>query len=159
MKQIVSLLAEHFGREVASRFHHLQRRIKPSSFPNPTSRATCSAFELVASTPSFVRFPAERSHWVKQTGEFSYIVAKKCLLGLPGIEGKVADCVLLFGAGKFQALPVDVWVTQAPRENTTRSLAGNQHSLPSSAASTSARTASCAQQFLFVWKHRHSLFK
>jgi N-glycosylase/DNA lyase len=39
-----------------------------------------------------------------------YEQAKLELCGLPGVGPKVADCVLLFGLGKLEAFPVDVWV-------------------------------------------------
>ena len=32
---------------------------------------------------------------------------------LPGVGGKVADCALLFGAGKLEAFPVDTWIAKA----------------------------------------------
>lgn len=38
--------------------------------------------------------------------------ARKQLLTLPGVGGKVADCVLLFGLGHADAFPVDVWVAR-----------------------------------------------
>ncbi|MGB9756536.1 MAG: hypothetical protein ACPLVJ_01995, partial [Candidatus Bathyarchaeales archaeon] len=40
----------------------------------------------------------------------SYEEARKELLGFPGVGLKVADCVLLFSLGKFEAFPVDVWI-------------------------------------------------
>jgi N-glycosylase/DNA lyase len=39
-----------------------------------------------------------------------YDEAKKALCELPGVGAKVADCVLLFGLGRLDAFPVDVWV-------------------------------------------------
>ena len=39
-----------------------------------------------------------------------YKQAKQELCSLPGVGPKVADCVLLFGLGKLEAFPVDVWV-------------------------------------------------
>ena len=39
--------------------------------------------------------------------------AKKMLMDLPGVGEKVADCVLLFGAGKLEAFPVDTWILKA----------------------------------------------
>jgi N-glycosylase/DNA lyase len=42
-----------------------------------------------------------------------YQQAKKELFSLPGVGLKVADCVLLFSLGKFEAFPVDVWVKRA----------------------------------------------
>ena len=42
--------------------------------------------------------------------------ARKALMTLPGVGGKVADCVLLFGLGHASAFPVDVWVDRLMRE-------------------------------------------
>ena len=39
-----------------------------------------------------------------------YEEARKRLTELPGVGGKVADCVCLFGLGHAEAFPVDVWV-------------------------------------------------
>lgn len=36
--------------------------------------------------------------------------ARKKLMSLPGVGGKVADCICLFGLGHADAFPVDVWV-------------------------------------------------
>lgn len=41
-----------------------------------------------------------------------YEIARKTLMQLPGVGGKVADCVLLFGLGHTCAFPVDVWVAR-----------------------------------------------
>jgi N-glycosylase/DNA lyase len=39
-----------------------------------------------------------------------YEEAKAVLLEFPGVGQKVADCVLLFSLGKYEAFPVDVWI-------------------------------------------------
>ncbi len=39
-----------------------------------------------------------------------YSDAKKEIMQLPGVGPKVADCVLLFGFGFYEAVPVDVWI-------------------------------------------------
>lgn len=41
--------------------------------------------------------------------------ARRALMTLPGVGGKVADCVLLFGLGHASAFPVDVWVDRLMR--------------------------------------------
>ncbi len=46
-------------------------------------------------------------------GGLDYPQARRALLDLPGVGEKVADCVLLFGLGKGQTFPVDVWVRRA----------------------------------------------
>lgn len=40
----------------------------------------------------------------------SYEEAFDSLLDLPGVGPKVADCFLLYGLGKMEAAPVDVWI-------------------------------------------------
>jgi N-glycosylase/DNA lyase len=40
----------------------------------------------------------------------SYDDAKDLLLELPGVGPKVADCFLLYGAGRLEAAPVDIWI-------------------------------------------------
>jgi len=35
------------------------------------------------------------------------------LMDLPGVGEKVADCVSLFGFGKLEAFPIDVWIERA----------------------------------------------
>ena len=42
--------------------------------------------------------------------------ARKILLSFEGVGNKVADCVLLFGMGKLDAFPVDVWMKRALNE-------------------------------------------
>ena len=39
--------------------------------------------------------------------------AQKCLMSVKGIGPKVADCILLFGLGKREVFPVDVWVKRS----------------------------------------------
>jgi N-glycosylase/DNA lyase len=39
--------------------------------------------------------------------------ARAALLELPGVGEKVAECVLLFAFGRYEAFPVDVWVQRA----------------------------------------------
>ncbi len=42
--------------------------------------------------------------------------ARACLLALPGVGVKIADCVLLFAGGFQAAFPLDVWIIKALRE-------------------------------------------
>lgn len=66
--------------------------------------------------------------------------AKKQLLALPGIGEKVANCILLYGLGKLEAFPVDVWIRR-----TVQSLYGKSFD-PSTCFGT---YAGVAQQYLF----------
>ena len=48
--------------------------------------------------------------WLEALDTFSL---RKELKKLPGVGNKVADCVLLFGFGRLEAFPVDVWMRRA----------------------------------------------
>ncbi len=50
------------------------------------------------------------SYDVDTLRKMTYVEAKRVMLEFPGVGRKVADCVLLFGLGKFEAFPVDVWM-------------------------------------------------
>jgi N-glycosylase/DNA lyase len=39
--------------------------------------------------------------------------ARECLRRIDGVGPKVADCALLFGFGRMECLPVDVWIGRA----------------------------------------------
>ena len=45
-----------------------------------------------------------------------YETAKTKLVELPGIGPKVADCFLLYGLGKTEAAPVDIWIHRIVRK-------------------------------------------
>lgn len=45
--------------------------------------------------------------------KMSYKDAKERLLKVHGIGNKVADCILLFSLGKFDAFPTDTWIKKA----------------------------------------------
>jgi len=52
----------------------------------------------------------------EQIGELrtlSYSELRRKLIELPGVGEKVADCVSLFGFGKLEAFPIDVWMERA----------------------------------------------
>ena len=62
---------------------------------------------------AIARILAENDVFEKKVQEASYEDAKKMLTELPGVGEKVADCVLLFGAGTLEAFPVDTWIIKA----------------------------------------------
>jgi N-glycosylase/DNA lyase len=99
------------------------------------------------------RFLAARPGWLDETGVLPYAAAKARLLELPGVGEKVADCVLLFGAGKLEAFPVDTWVLKSLARRY-----GLDDWKPAQVAHF-GRThfgplAGLAQQYLFSWERR-----
>ena len=62
------------------------------------AKMVCDGFDLEA----LPHLPREEAH--------------RCLLTLPGVGDKVADCILLFGCRQASAFPVEVWVERVMRE-------------------------------------------
>jgi N-glycosylase/DNA lyase len=59
------------------------------------------------------RFLSANPGWLAAAEHAPYPEAKARLVELPGVGEKVADCVLLFGAGRLEAFPVDTWIIKA----------------------------------------------
>lgn len=55
-------------------------------------------------------FLAERPGWLEATEAAPTETARQRLLELPGVGRKIADCTLLFGAGRLEAFPIDTWI-------------------------------------------------
>lgn len=122
IKQMVALLAERHGRALdaakesgsaeQTTFHRLPNWSELAEIPEPELRACLLGFRAryIHETATFL---AARPGWLEETENLPYANAKERLMSLPGVGEKVADCVLLFGAGKLEAFPVDVWIIKA----------------------------------------------
>ena len=72
--------------------------------------------------------------------------ARARLLGVRGVGPKVADCVLLYGLGRFDCCPVDVWIRRALARF-----------FPDGLPACSNGIAGIAQQYLFHYARLHGL--
>ena len=91
--------------------------------------------------------------WLEETEQLPYPQAKERLCSLPGVGEKVADCVLLFGAGRMEAFPVDVWIIKS------MALRYGLEGWKPAQIAHFGRThfgpfAGLAQQYLFAWERR-----
>ena len=109
IKEIGSLIAKNFGEDLGQGKY---------AFPGWSRLAEISEGELrqlklgyraknVAGTANFLK---TRPNWLPSLSGRSYSEAKIELMKLPGVGPKIADCVLLFGARKYQAFPIDTWI-------------------------------------------------
>lgn len=89
------------------------------AFPTPEQLARVSPEELRAQAGAgyrdrYLRDTAERIAAGQWDLSLPYALptneARKKLMELPGVGPKVADCILLFGYGKNDVFPVDVWI-------------------------------------------------
>ncbi len=155
IKQMLALLAERHGEPLAT-------GLTARTLPSWTTLAARSEADLRACLLGFraryihetARFLAAHPGWLEETEALPYTEAKARLCLLPGVGEKVADCVLLFGAGRLEAFPVDVWIVK-----TMARRYGLEGWSPAQIAHF-GRThfgahAGLAQQYLFAWERRH----
>ena len=109
IKQMLALLAARHGREIVPGVHALPTWLELAAIPEATLRACLLGFraKFIHQT---ARFLAAHPGWLEETETLPYAAAKARLCSLPGVGEKIADCVLLFGAGRLEAFPVDVWI-------------------------------------------------
>lgn len=112
IKQMLALLAERHGKEIVRGFHALPSWSELALIPEVELRSCQLGFRAryISETAQFL---AAHPGWLEETDAQPYPAAKERLRSLPGVGEKIADCVLLFGAGKLEAFPVDTWILQA----------------------------------------------
>lgn len=109
IQQLCETLASRFGPELAPGIHGLPTWATLATVGEPALRRCALGFRAryVHETAGFL---AEHPDWLARVEALPYPEAKAALVTLPGVGEKVADCVLLFGAGRLEAFPVDVWI-------------------------------------------------
>jgi N-glycosylase/DNA lyase len=134
-------------------FRRLPTWAELAAIPESELRACLLGFRAryIRETAEFL---AANPGWLETTEAAPYPEAKARLVELPGVGEKVADCVLLFGAGKLEAFPVDTWILKSLARR--YGLAGWK---PAQVAQFGrvhfGPLAGFAQQFLFAWERRH----
>jgi len=152
IKQMLALLAERHGAALAPGHHRLPTWAELAAIPEAELRRCQLGFRARYVHATAQRLAAEPG-WLEATEAAPYAEARARLCRLPGVGEKVADCVLLFGAGRLEAFPVDVWIARTLAERydlrdwklPVLAQFGRVHFGPA---------AGFAQQFLFAWERR-----
>ena len=121
IKQMLALLAARHGSTLAQLQTQDPKPKTVSALPTWPELAAIPEADLRACLLGFraryihetALFLAAHPGWLDETETLPYAAAKERLCSLPGVGEKVADCVLLFGAGRLEAFPVDVWIIKA----------------------------------------------
>ena len=169
IKQMVALLADQHGSPIcragsllppsggisdaALQMHRLPTWDELAHVPEKELRACLLGFRA-GYIHRTAKFLAARPGWLEETEALPYAAAKARLLELPGVGEKVADCVLLFGAGRLEAFPVDTWVLKSLArryglegwKSAPVAHFGRAHFGP---------LAGLAQQYLFAWERKN----
>jgi len=161
IRQIISLLCERFGDRCsggASSPIICDKGVSATrSFPPPERIAAATEAELRACKMGFraphllaaARQIADGKFDLEGPRHLPLPEARAELMKLPGVGGKIADCVLLFAYGFDAAFPVDVWVARALRQLYFSRRRISEKRLRHFAATHFGPYAGYAQQYLF----------
>jgi len=144
-----------FGAPALQPLHRLPTWPELAAIPEADLRACQLGFraKFIHQTAQFV---AAHPGWLEETETLSYADAKARLCSLPGVGEKIADCVLLFGAGRLEAFPVDTWILQALARR--YGLTGSRPAqLAQFGRAHFGPLAGLAQQYLFAYERRVAL--
>lgn len=153
IRQIISRLCARYGRPIPS----FPGQPPAFAFPEPEAIAAVSESELRECKMGFraphllacAREIAEGKMDLEKIREMDCAGARAELMKLPGVGGKIADCVLLFAYGFDSAFPVDVWVARALRRLYFPRRKISETKLRHFAATHFGPHAGYAQQYLF----------
>ena len=115
IKQMLLKISKRFGERITFDGYNFY------TFPTPEKLAKTNESSLAACGLGYRAkyvFETSKRIWkddfnLNSLSEMPYQQAKKMLISFSGVGPKVADCVLLFSLGHFEAFPVDIWVKRA----------------------------------------------
>ena len=111
IKIICETVAERFGERLADGSHALPTWKVLATVGEDRLRACQLGYRAryIAQSAAFL---AERPGWLDQVYALPAAEAREALQLLPGVGEKIADCTLLFGAGRLEVFPIDTWINQ-----------------------------------------------
>lgn len=139
IKGIIERLCENFGEEIDGGY----------TFPSPEKLAVLEVEDLAVIRSGFrAKYIIDAARKIS-SGEvdlekvktMDFDSAKAELLKIKGVGEKVAQCALLYGFGRMEAFPVDVWVKRIVSEL-----------YPKGLPECIKGTEGIAQQYLFHWR-------
>lgn len=113
IKRMLGLLAERHGSLVGPEGWRCLPTWEQLERVSEESLRACGLGFRARHVAGIARRLAAEPEWLGRIEAEPYEAAKASLLELPGVGEKVADCVLLFGAGRLEAFPVDTWILKA----------------------------------------------
>ncbi|NLY69532.1 MAG: DNA-3-methyladenine glycosylase 2 family protein [Clostridiales bacterium] len=149
IKKIIAALSEAYGEKFECKTE-AGERIVCSAFPTPEALAEAGEQAIYALRTGFrakyifdaARRVAEGEIDLEAVAKLPTSEAAAELMKIKGVGIKVASCVLLFGFGRTEVFPVDVWVRRVLEKYYPDSLD----------ISALGRYAGIAQQYLFYYE-------
>ena len=89
--------------------------------------------------------------------EMSALDAQKYLMNINGVGPKVADCILIFGAGRLDVFPVDTWIDKAMKTLYPEACEGVK--VRNAGENLFGDICGLAQQYIFYYARENKLQK
>ncbi len=89
---------------------------------------------------------------LKKLEKMNTLDAKKELMKLSGVGDKVADCILLYGMGRMDTFPVDVWMKRVMNRHYNVPEDESIRTIRQKGMEVFGETAGIAQQYLFYYE-------
>lgn len=140
IKGIISRLCENFGEQIADGLFTFPSAERISSLSLDDLAAIKSGFRAKYILDAAQKFSRNEID-VEALYTLPVDEARAALMTIKGIGPKVADCALLFGWGRVECFPVDVWIRRAMNHFF------GENGLPNEAV----EYAGIVQQYLFYW--------
>lgn len=112
IKQLCQRVYKLFGNEVAPGFYSFPGWSKLKNLKEEEARKLGMGYraKYLVGTAQYL---SANSGFLREVQSLPYLEARSKLMKLPGVGPKVADCILLFGAEKNEAFPIDTWILQS----------------------------------------------
>jgi len=145
IKKMIETLCQHFGKEIAPGCY---------AFPTPQELSVLTEADLApvktGYRAAYIIDAAKRVAGgvldLQELAGYPTQTVHDALLAVHGVGPKVADCVLLFGFGRLECFPLDVWMKRAMATL-----------YPNGLPAEFTQYAGIAQQFLFHYARVHGL--
>jgi N-glycosylase/DNA lyase len=152
-------LSERFGERVSSDCYEQEYGIRWHSFPDAYSLASTPIGSIAECGASFrARYISSLAQRVVsgeadlcEISELPYAQARDRLMELPGVGPKIAECVLLSSMRKYEAFPVDVWISRVMRFIYLNDPKASLERMQEYARRRFGELAGFAEQYLFHW--------
>ena len=150
IKKITDTLARTFGKQLEDGVY---------AFPTPEDLANVSLDDLLNCKTGFrakyIMDAAKKvSSGVINLGDLNNMPTEKAresLMGLKGVGGKIADCVLLFAYGRTEVFPTDVWIKRVMQHFYFNKQDASITEIHKLASARFSEYAGFAQQYLYVY--------
>ena len=165
IKQVVKNLSSELGSKFDITMFNRPDLEFDAFFPTPEQLNLASEDEIRSSKCGFrapyIKDAAEKVYngeiTMEMLSKLDTDEAREVLMSIHGVGEKVANCVLLFGLGRREAFPVDVWMKRICEYMYYDEADTPKAIIEEDARKRFGKYAGYAQQYLFMYGQKHKI--